>query len=103
MRSFEEWLEATEIKPTYLEKEPMRIAYEAGLRIAKEDVAEVPLRKHMVLKDKAIDWTNDTIKERFLLCIGMLHLHGLMTDSERIKIQARLIKEQEKQKKKFDK
>ena len=51
----------------------------------------------MVLKDKATDWTNDTIKERFLLCIGMLHLHGMMTDSERDKVQARLIKEQGKQ------
>ena len=39
MRSFEEWLEATGIEPTYLEKEPMRIAYEAGLRIAQESMS----------------------------------------------------------------
>ena len=41
MRSFEEWLEATGIDPTYEEKTPMEIAYNAGLREGKEPVAEV--------------------------------------------------------------
>jgi hypothetical protein len=41
MRSFEEWLKAIEIEPTYLERTPMEIAYNAGLREGKEPVADV--------------------------------------------------------------
>lgn len=45
---------------------------------------------------KAVDWTDDTMKERFVLCIEMLHLHRIMTDQERIKMQDRLLKLTEK-------
>ena len=46
----------------------------------------------MNLSAKVVDWINDTLKERLVLCIAILHLHRLITDAERIKIQDRLLK-----------
>lgn len=42
MRSFEEWLKDTEIKPTYEERTPMEIAYEAGRREGIGGGSKVP-------------------------------------------------------------
>jgi hypothetical protein len=43
-----------------------------------------PVRKH-------------TLAERLLYCAGMLHLSGFMTDGERLKIHARMMKQKVKE------
>ena len=64
MRSFEEWLNATGIDPTYEERTPMEIAYNAGLREGKELVAEVPCSDRVMPEPKSLEHGSTVIVAR---------------------------------------
>ena len=46
---------------------------------------------------KATDWMNSTMNERFMMSIGVLHGHGIMTDAEKDKIINRYYKKRDAQ------
>ena len=46
---------------------------------------------------KATDWMNSTMNERFMMSIGVLHGHGIMTDAEKITILGRYYKKRDAQ------